>query len=198
MINENNRFQLAIQRFDSENSQDPNIETMKGTEFPKELLYAQRMTKWLNRINPVASEPLKLAARSQHICRWTIPRESYPMDRKGYLLWRTELKKFHAEKSSGILEECGYEKATIDRVKSLILKQRMKTDPESQALEDVVCLVFLEFYFEDFVAKHEPEKVVSIVRKTWAKMSESGQKHALTLEFGDASNQLITQAITAS
>ncbi len=183
MIKEKNRFQLAIRRFDNENSQDPNIETIKGTEFPKELLYAQRMTKWLNRINPEASEPLQLAARSQHICRWTIPRESYPMGRKGYLLWRTELKQFHAEKAKVILSECGFEQDVIDRVKSLILKKRMKTDPESQALEDVVCLVFLEYYFEDFVAKHEPEKVISIVRKTWSKMSKSGQQRALTLEF---------------
>jgi hypothetical protein len=197
MINENNHFQLAIQRFDNENCQDPNIETINGAKLPKELLYAQRMTKWLNRINPEASEPLQLAARSQHICRWTIPRESYPMDRKGYLLWRTELKQFHAEKASEILKECGYDQVTIDRVKSLILKQRIKTDPESQALEDVVCLVFLEYYFEDFMAKHEPEKVVSIVRKTWSKMSESGQQHALALEFGDTSNQLITRAINS-
>lgn len=195
MITDTNRFQKALQRFDEENNKDPSLEVYKGQKSSKELLYAQRMTEWLAEISPQASEPLQLAARSQHICRWTIPRESYPMDRKGYLLWRTELKKFHAEKSSGILKECGYDQTTIDRVKSLILKQRMKTDSESQALEDVVCLVFLEYYFEDFVAKHEPEKIVSIVRKTWNKMSESGQKHALALEFGDASSQLITQAI---
>ena len=195
MIPDTNRFQKAIQRFDEENNKDPNLEVYKGQEFSKELLYSIRMTQWLTIVNPEASEPLLLAARSQHICRWTIPRESYPMDRKGYLLWRTELKKFHAETASGILEECSYDQATIDRVKSLILKKRMKTDPESQALEDVVCLVFLEYYFEDFVTKHESEKVVSIVQKTWSKMSESGQQHALALEFGDTSNQLITQAI---
>jgi len=195
MIKDTTRFQKAIERFDEENSKDPNQEVYKGQEISKELLYAIRMTEWLTRVSSKASEPLQLAARSQHICRWTIPRESYPMDRKGYLLWRTELKKFHADKASGILEECGYEQATIDRVKSLILKQRMKTDPESQALEDVVCLVFLEYYFEDFMAKHEPEKVVSIVRKTWNKMSESGQRHALDLKLGNESNKLIARAL---
>jgi len=197
MITDTNRLQKAIQRFDEENSKDPNLEVYKGQEFSKELLYSIRMTEWLAKVSPQASVHLQLAARSQHICRWTIPRESYPMDRKGYLLWRTELKQFHAEKAEVILEECGYDQVTIDRVKSLILKQRIKTDPESQALEDVVCLVFLEYYFEDFVAKHESEKVVSIVRKTWSKMSESGQQHALALEFGDTSNQLITQAINS-
>ncbi len=195
MIKDTTRFQKAIERFDEENSKDPNQEVYKGQEISKELLYAIRMTEWLTRVSSEASKPLQLAARSQHICRWTIPRESYPMDRKGYLLWRTELKNFHAETASGILEECGYDPATIDRVKSLILKRRMKADPESQALEDVVCLVFLEYYFEDFMAKHEPEKVVSIVRKTWNKMSELGQQHALALEFGNESNQLIARAL---
>jgi hypothetical protein len=195
MISDSNRFEKAIQKFDHKNGQDPNRETDNGKEYPKELLYAQRMSEWLDRIDPQASEPLQLAARSQHICRWTIPRESYPMHRKGYLLWRTELKKFHAQKAEDILDECGYDQPTIDRVKSLILKQRMKTDPESQALEDVVCLVFLEYYFEDFMAKHEPEKVVSIVRKTWNKMSELGHRHALALEFGNESNQLIARAL---
>ncbi len=195
MITDTNRFQKAIQRFDEENSKDPNLEVHKGQELSKEILYSIRMTEWLTRVNPEASEPLQLAARSQHICRWTIPRESYPMDRKGYLLWRTELKKFHAEKAAAILLECGFEQNTIDRVKSLILKKSLKTDPESQVLEDVVCLVFLEHHLKDFVAKHSSEKVVSIVRKTWAKMSESGQQHALGLDFGNA-RQLISLAIS--
>ena len=169
MITDKNRFQLAIRGFDQANCQDPNQEIHNGQEFPKELLYAQRMTEWLSRMEPNASEALQLAARSQHICRWKIPRDSYPMDRKGYLLWRTELKKFHADKSEEILTSCGYNHEVIDRVKSLVIKQRLKTDPESQTLEDVVCLVFLQHYFEDFAAKHEVEKVMSIVKKTWSK-----------------------------
>jgi len=195
MIKDTARFQNAIHRFDQENSKDPNTETSKGKELPKELLYAQRMTEWLSKIAPQASEGLRLAARSQHICRWTIPRESYPMDRKGYLLWRTELKKFHAQKAEDILYQIGYDQTTIDRVKSLILKQRMKTDGESQALEDVVCLVFLEHYFEDFSQKHEAKKVISIVRKTWNKMTEGAQELALSLALGNESNQLISRAL---
>ncbi len=192
MIKDTTRFQKAIHKFDQENSKDPNTETSNGKELPKELLYAQRMTEWLSKIAPQGSEALKLAARSQHICRWTIPRESYPMDRKGYLLWRSELKKFHAQKAEDILNESGYDQATSDRVRSLILK---KTDPESQILEDVVCLVFLEYYFEDFSQKHEKKKVISIVRKTWNKMSESAQELALSLELGNESNHLISCAL---
>lgn len=194
MTTDNIRFQQAIQLIDHENSRDPNKEIHNGKEYPKELLYAQRMTEWLSKVNSQASEALQLAARSQHICRWTIPRESYTMDRKGYLLWRTRLKEFHANKAAGILEQCGYNQATIDRVKSLIVKQRMKTDPESQALEDVVCLVFMEHYFEDFSVKHESEKVIDIIRKTWKKMSDSARKLAIAMELSHEAGQLISRA----
>ena len=196
MISNTNRFQQAIEKIDQENQQDPNTELFNGQEQPKEFLYSQRMTNWLMKFQPNASEALQLAARSQHICRWTIPRESYPMDRKGYLRWRTELKRFHAEKAEYILASTGYDQPLIDRVKSLILKQQMKTDADSQTLEDVVCLVFLEYYFSEFAQKHPEEKVISIVQKTWNKMSEGARQKALTLKFSAADFTLIEKAIS--
>ncbi len=195
MISDQRRFQQVIEEFDQANSQDPNRELDSGTAHPKELLYARRMTEWLHKFEPGASEVLQLAARSQHICRWTLPRDSYPMDRKGYLLWRTELKRFHAQKAAEIITSAGYDQDTVDRVKSLILKQRIKTDPESQVLEDVVCLVFLDYYFEDFAEKHPDEKVISILKKTWGKMSDKGRETALTLDFKDGKKTLVEQAI---
>ena len=195
MIMNRQRFQQAIEQFDLVNQQDPNIEVYQEAEYPKELLYSMRTTTWLNKLDPKASEALQLAARSQHICRWTIARDSYPMDRKGYLQWRTALKKFHAQKAANILGECGYENDTIERVKSLIQKQRLKTDPESQALEDVVCLVFLEFYFEEFAAKHQSEKVIEIVRKTWKKMSSKGRQLAGSINLNQQSRDLIALAV---
>jgi hypothetical protein len=195
MITDKNRFHQAIRGFDQANSQDPNKEIQNGQEVPKDLLYAQRMTEWLSKVSPEASEVLQLAARSQHICRWTIPRDTYPMDRKGYLLWRTELKKFHAEKSEEILSSFGYGVEIIDRVKSLVLKQRLKTDSDSQTLEDVVCLVFLQYYFEDFSIKHESEKVRAIIRKTWNKMSEMAREYALALALSDQARNLIKVAL---
>ena len=195
MISDKTKFQLAIQKFDQANSQDPNKEIHEGQEIPKELLYAQRMTEWLEQLDPNAPESLQLAARSQHICRWTVPRDSYPMDRKGYLLWRTELRQFHAKKSEEILTSSGYEQEVIERVKSLVLKKRLKTDPDSQTLEDVVCLVFLQYYFEDFTLKHQSDKVVSIIRKTWNKMSDKARDLALKLQLNDHSKRLITEAL---
>ena len=118
---------------------------MDGVAHPQELLYAERLTDWVLRLNPDASEQLLLAARSQHICRWTIPRHTYEMTRAGYLRWRTDLKQFHAGKSAEILAEVGYEPETIARVRDLNLKKHLGRDPDCQVLEDALCLVTLQF-----------------------------------------------------
>ncbi len=181
--------------FDKANAQDPNKEEVDGQIIAKELLYAQRMTQTLETFEPNASDALKLAARSQHICRWEIPRNSYPMDRVGYLKWREELKKFHASKASTILQEIGYATEIIDRVSFLIQKKKLKKDEETQALEDVICLVFLNFYYEEFLTKHSKEKVIDILQKTWRKMSENGHKAALELSYSEKALDLIKQAL---
>ncbi len=178
------RFARAIARFDAANGEDPNRESDGGGVRPKELLYAERMTAMLARFAPQATEPLRLAARCQHIQRWKIPRADYPMTRAGYQQWRLRLRDFHAELAGTILRDAGYDDATIARVGSLIRKEALKTDAEAQALEDVVDLVFLESYLEDFVAKHagyDEAKFVDILKKTGRKMSARGREAALTL-----------------
>ncbi len=177
------RFDAAIAQFDAANAEDPNREAVDGRVRPKELVYADRMTAMLARIDPHASEALRLAARCQHIERWKIPRTDYPMTRAGYQQWRTRLRDFHADRSGAILREAGYDEATIGRVRALIRKEALKTDAQAQALEDVVALVFLESYLEDFVAKHagyDEAKFIDILRKTSRKMSEQGRAAALT------------------
>src|SRR5690606_5940318 len=190
------KFVQAIHRIDLENSRDPNNEDFKGQSYPKELLYAQRMTEKLLEFDPVAPKKLQIAARAQHICRWEIPRDSYPMDKVGYLRWREELKKMHAEKASEILKDVGYDQDFINLVAFLIQKKLLKKDPGTQTLEDVVCLVFLQFYFEDFASKHEDEKIIDIVRKTWKKMSAKGHEAAFSLQLSDKSLSLIKIAIS--
>lgn len=175
------RFAEALARFDAANAEDPNREVSEGEACPKELLYARRMTAWLDRFAPDASEAVKLAARSQHIRRWAIPRSEYPMNRQGYNEWRHRLAKFHAETAGEILEAVGYGDETVRRVEDLLLKERMDLDPEGQVLEDVICLVFLEFYFADFAAHYSEPKLIGILRKTWRKMSPRGHEAALAL-----------------
>ncbi len=196
MTTENNeRFQSAVAAFDAANAEDPHRVKHNGSEVPAELLYARRMTDWLARLYPDASEPLRLAARAQHIRRWEIPRDTFPIDRAGYHRWRTTLYTFHADTAARILRDVGYDDATIARVRSLLRKERLKADPESQALEDVACLVFLESYFADFAAKHDDEKVITILRRTWAKMSERGRAAALALPLAPGARALVERAL---
>lgn len=190
------KFNKAIQLIDAANSLDPKKEISEGKEFPKELLYAIRLTNQLNQFAPNSSEALQLAVRCQHICRWVISRESYEMSRLGYLTWRKDLKDFHAKKAKKILNEVGFEAATIDDVGFLLLKKQLKKNADTQTLEDVVCLVFLEFYFSAFSKKYSEEKLIEIVQKTWKKMSVKGRKAALELKLSDSSMAFITKALS--
>src|SRR5688572_29911093 len=195
MTSKDPRFAAALQRFDAANARDPNVTIVDGRPQPKELVYAKRMTEWLNRLEPDASEAVQLAARCQHLMRRSIPRSEFPMDRAGYLKWRTTLYDFHAEKAAEVLREVGYDEATIARVQSLVRKQGIKTDPEMQLLEDVICLVFLENYFAEFAADHDEEKLIRILRRTWAKMSPRGHQAALALALPQPERTLIAKAL---
>jgi hypothetical protein len=191
----NHRYENALARFDAANAEDPNIEVIAGVETPRELLYARRMTACMDRLAPEASEVLRLAARSQHIRRWTIPRSAYPMDRAGYKAWRMELNRFHAEVAGDLMREAGYDAETIGRVQKLLRKEKLKVDPDAQLLEDVVCVVFLEFYFAEFASRHDEEKLISILRKTWVKMSPRGHAAALALELPEDMRKLVEKAL---
>lgn len=187
----NEKFLSAIHRFDAENSRDPNLENGQ----PRELLYAGRLTDWVVKLCPAASEPLRLAARCQHICRWESPRDRYPLTRPGYLKWRADLKKFHAEKSGAILREVGYDDDTIRRVQDLNLKKNFPADAECRVLEDALCLVFLEFQFAALAAKSDEEKMINAVRKSWEKMTGVARAEALKLQFDEHEKSLIGRAL---
>ena len=172
----------AIELIDAANKKDPNMETADGKEWPKELLYSHRMTDMLNRFAPDADELAQIAMRAQHIERWKSPRSDYPMDRNGYLQWRTNLYKFHGETVGKILEQIGYDDEFIAKVKKAVGKRGIKVNPETQLLEDVTDLVFIEHYMMAFVLRHpeyDEDKWIDIIRKTWKKMSETAQQFAL-------------------
>lgn len=188
------KFDQACQLFDEYNSRDPRTTVVDGKEICYNLLYAQRMTEKLRQFETNASEHLQLAARSQHIGRWEIPRSDYPMNRKGYLQWRSQLKIYHAKLAATILDKSEYDELTISKVKDLLVKKQLKQNPETQTLEDVICLVFLEFYFDDFSEEHDEEKLVNILRKTIAKMSVRGVEAALQLPLSAKALDLIGKA----
>jgi len=190
------RFEAAIRRFDEANSRDPNLEMVGGFARPRELLYAERLTNWVLKLCPDASEELRLAARSQHICRWTIRRDQYPLTRAGYLKWREDLKKFHADQAGQILREVGYPEPTVTKVQALNLKRDFPNDPDSSVLEDALCLVFLEFQFADLAAKTADEKMINALRKSWNKMTPAAREWALKLHYGPREKSLIDRALT--
>ena len=189
------RFADAIERIDAANGADPESEEADGRPVPKALLYGRRMSACLEGLAPDASEALRLAVRCQHIQRWKIPRGDFPVGRLGYRQWRTELAWYHAQTAGSILRDVGYDDTLVERVQSLVRKERFKTDSEAQTLEDVACLVFLRYYLPAFAEKHSEEKLVEILAKTWKKMSEKGRAAAQDVELSPALKSLLNRAV---
>jgi hypothetical protein len=197
MIENQERFDQAIALFDAANAEDPN----QDEGHPKELLYGQRMTEMIHRFAPDASEVAQLAVRAQHIKRWTVPRNSYPMTKEGYFAWRTGLYKYHAETAGELMREAGYDDAMIDQVKKAVGKRALKVNPDTQLMEDVADLVFIEYYMLPFAGAkpdYDEEKWLDIIRKTWKKMSDAGRAFALSgkVNLPEALVPLITKAIS--
>jgi hypothetical protein len=189
------RLDDAIARIDRANADDPHAEGEGAAARPKELVYGERMSAWLARLAPEASEALQLACRAQHIRRWQVPRADFALDRGGYQKWRTTLARFHADTVSEILRAAGYDESLIARVAALVRKEKYKTDTEAQTLEDAACLVFLENHFAEFAANKDEAKLVDILQKTWRKMSAQGQQAALTIKLPENLMQLVDKAL---
>lgn len=190
-MNSTAQLNAAFEQIDNANKQDPNLD--QG--IPKELLYSQRMSEELMAFNPAASENLQLAARAQHIERWAIPRIDYPMDKAGYKKWRTQLAKHHAQRTTEIMQDNGFNPDDCQRVADMLQKKRLKLDDEVQTLEDVICLVFIRYYLEEFALKHDEDKLIDIIRKTWNKMSPKGHEAALKLDLSPAMASLVQKAL---
>ena len=195
MVDDDSRLNAVLEAIDHLNSADPRSDWVHETEVPRELLYGQRMSERLAQYAQEASEELQIAVRAQHVRRWVVPRDKFPAGRDGYRAWRTALGQYHAQVAAEVMADKGYDQARINRVGSLIRKENFKRDSEAQALEDIACLVFLEYYLEEFMAAHPPEKVIDIIRKTWGKMSPLGQSMALKLELSPEVGAVVRKAL---
>jgi len=196
------RFEAALARIDAANTEDPNLESEGGSFLPKELLYGRRMSLMLDRFEPQASEAMRLAVRAQHIQRWKIPRDTYPQDRAGYLQWRTRLYEFHAQAVSTILRELGYPEVLVTHVADAVAKKHLKESPETQLLEDIAGLVFLQHYLAGFAEAHREyseDKWVNIIQKTWVKLSPRAHAFALGggIELPARLASLVKRAVSA-
>jgi hypothetical protein len=189
------KLEQAFTLFDQYNQQSPEQITWKGEHYPSEYFYALKLYDWVKSLDQHASEALLLASRCQHIGRWEIERKTYPEGRVGYLTWRSDLAKHHAQKAVEIMSSLNYEADIIAKVREIVLKRGIKRDRDVQTIENALCLVFLEFQYDDLLQKHSDEKMISILQKTWAKMSEEGQRVALTLQYSDRGKALLTKAL---
>jgi hypothetical protein len=192
------RFTRAARAFDEANNLDPNRVVDAGIPRPRELVDAERLSRWIERLAPDASEALRLAARCQHIRRWEIPRSTYPEGRIGYLEWRKALSRFHAQTAAEILRSAGYDDATVERVRFINEKKSLKADADVQTMEDALCLVFLEYEIEEFATKHAEDKLIDILQKTWRKMSDRGHTEALALPLSAGVLGLVKRALGAA
>jgi hypothetical protein len=194
-IEDQARFDRAIAAIDAANADDPNRIVVRGVEGPKELAHAALMTEWITRLRPDAGEALLLAARAHHIRRWTVPRAEFPEGRSGYLRWRTGLHKVHADEVGRILRAEGYDDDAIARVQDIVRKRNLAGDPDVQALEDGLCLVFVETQFHDLASRLEQDKMVDVVRKTLAKMSDQAKSFALVIDLPGPDRELLELAL---
>ena len=190
------RFEAALRSFGAIHREDPRSITVEGGPTPWSVHYHRRLLHWTLHFEPEASVALRLAASCQHVRRWTVPRSGYEQGRKGYRRWRKHLSKLHREIAASVLEKVGYDDDTIDRVGALLLKARLKRDPEVQLFEDAICLVFLENELGTLAAKHDDHKMVDVLRRTWKKMSAPGRSAALTLslELPERERTLVVRA----
>jgi hypothetical protein len=181
MINDSTHFERAVALFAAAHREDPETVISQGSEITRAYLYHQRLSHWVEHLDPNASEPSRLAAHCQHLRRWIIPRADYPQGLTGYRRWRRALTDFHVQEAKTILRQAGYDNATMGRVRDLLTKQDLKRDAEVQRFEDAVCLVFFEIELLEFAGKHDRNQVIRILTKVWMKMSENGREIARQL-----------------
>lgn len=195
-MDDGGRFERAVAAIDAANAEDPNTIAVDGEERPKELTHAEMVTGWVRQLVDEPSEELLLAARAHHIRRWSIPRSTYPDGRSGYLRWRRTLHEQHADDVGRILDEVGYAAEAIERVRALVRKRDLRRgDPEAQALEDALCLVFIETQFHDVAERLDDERMVGVVVKTLAKMSAHGREHALGVRLRPDDEAVVRRAV---
>lgn len=192
------RFARAVDAFRAISERDPERRAAFGRDHAREWLDAERLVRWIERLDPNASEPLRLAAYCQHLGRYLTPRSTYPEGRIGYLKWRTDLAKAHAARSAEVLARAGYDPSTIEAVRLINLKQGLRVNPDVQTMEDALCLSFLEHDFDEFAAKHDDPKLIEILVKTWRKMSPRARELALALPLSGRAADLVTRALSSA
>ena len=189
------RLRQALERIDEINRADPHEIHVRGEPRPKELTHAAMVSAWIERLRPEADDALRLAARGHHVRRWAIPRREYPPGRRGYLRWRQALQDLHAATLGEVMTEAGYDDVAIQRAQDLVRKKNLRRDPDAQALEDALCLVFLETQLGEFRASQPDDRMADILQKTWRKMSAEARALAVELDLPPDDRRFLLRAL---
>lgn len=189
------RLRRAIRRIDEINSADPNLIDIRGEALPKELTHAAMVSAWIDRLRPGADDALRVAARGHHVRRWAIPRNEFPQGRRGYLRWRQALHELHAATVGEVMTEAGYDAVDVRRAQDLVRKKNLRRDADAQALEDSLCLVFLETQLGTFRTRQPDDRTAEVLRKTWQKMSDEARALAVELELSPNDRRFLLDAL---
>lgn len=189
------RLRQALDRIDEINSADPHQIQIRGEARPKELTHAAMVSAWIDRLRPGADDALRVAARGHHVRRWAIPRSDFPQGRRGYLRWRQALHDLHASTVGEVMTKAGYKAADVRRAQDLVRKKDLRRDPDAQALEDALCLVFLETQLGTFRTRQPDDRTAEVLRKTWQKMSGEARALAVDLELPPNDRRFLLDAL---
>ena len=134
------------------------------------------MLSILQKVQPNASLELQMAAQCQRISRWSIPRTTFSMDKKGYYQWRAAIMEHQLSVTSSVLKQAEINQQSIEIVVDTLKNKADKTNINASIIEDTACLTFIKWYLVPFAGQFDPEKAKVILQKTANKMSERGLK----------------------
>lgn len=189
------RYEAAVAAIDAANADDPTRIAVRGVEQPLAQVHGVLAAEWVADLHPDADETWLLAARAHHLKRWELPRSSYETGRAGYLKWKRDQRRRHADDAGALLGALGYDATTIERVQALVRRDHLATDPGSQAIEDAACLAFVETQLADVATKLDRTHLIDVLRKTAKKMSPEGAAAISRIPLGDAERALLAEAL---
>ncbi len=193
----NERYAVAIAAIDAANADDPTRIVVRGVEHALAQAHGVLAAEWVADLHPDADETWLLAARAHHLKRWELPRSTYEAGRSGYLKWKRDQRRRHADDAAILLTVVGYDDATIQRVQALVRRDHLATDPGSQAIEDAACLAFVETQLADVATKLDRTHLIDVLRKTATKMTPAGAAAIERIPLGDTERDLLAEALSS-
>ena len=189
-------FAAAVAAIDAANSADPGVVDVRGAgPRPLAQVHGELAAEWVGVLAPDASvdvELVSLAARAHHLRRWELPRSQYAAGRSGYLQWKRDQRKRHADDVGALLAEVGYGADEIAAVQAMVLRQ----GEGGQLVEDAACLVFIETQLAAVATQLDHDHLLDVIRKTAKKMSPAALAAVGQMPLGEVEQSLLQEALS--